>query len=184
MATLTPSLSNFVLSWDTKWLLTQNKTTPNCFFFFLSLKKTETNLSFYCQELSCWDAPSNPPSASLPKNPAPPPPPIHFYCCHLLFVLHGFWLYPGGGGWGGGRIQHWLLILKHKLHTWVHQRGGKKNLPSEDLFIKFAVRSCQPFHVRSQFSVWGTTKEWIQARVHHSVISTTSHHCTLLISYK
>lgn len=26
----------------------------------------------------------------------PHPPPTPFYCCHLLFALHGFWLYPRG----------------------------------------------------------------------------------------
>lgn len=55
-------------------------------------------------------------------------------------------------------------------------KGRKNYLPSEDLLIKFAVRSCQPFHVRSQFSAWGYTKEWIQAKECHSVMSITSRH--------
>lgn len=97
---------------DTEW----NNTRLFLFFYYYFWRKLTQTSVFTARnslQLSCWDG--------SPEKPSPPP--LHFYCCHLLFALHGFWLYPRGGG---GRIQHWLLILKHKLHTWGHQRGGKK----------------------------------------------------------
>lgn len=76
-----------------------------------------------------------------------------------------------------------ILHVAQSSHTNTHaqtcmcrrggERGGEKNLPLEDLFIKCAVKSCQAFHIRAHFPASGYLKERIQTRGRHNAISTT-----------
>lgn len=69
---------------------------------------------------------------------------------------------------------HLALSSYTKTHIYTcmfaQRRKGKKDVPSEDLFIKCAVKSCQPFDVRANFQAPGDSKERIQTRAGYNII--------------
>lgn len=149
----------------------KNDTKP--IFGAIILFPADSDFSLHCQELispsllllltvllSICLLASTPPS--LPLN----------YCCHLSFALHGFWLQPRGNFTCSTEFTY--KHTRTNMHVQKGRRkGGEKNLPLEDLFIKCAVKSCQAFHIRAHFPASGYLKERIQTWGRHNAISTT-----------
>lgn len=82
-----------------------------------------------------------------------------------------------------GAILH--LVLSSHTYTCMHaHKGEKKNLPSEDLFIKCAVKSCQAFHVRAHFPAPGYPKEKDSNKNRPQCNLHNFHHCILFMFYK
>lgn len=166
-----------VLCWDRSWLLLMQtsfiqthlkmhtqacKGTQMHLFLHLSYRKwTAPTHSSFRNKFGCYWLKSTLPRTHFPSLPLTDCPTLHlspclhnsppssslrlFYCCHLLFALHGFWLQPRGNFASSTEFTY-----KH-IHacTWGEK---KKYMPSEDLFIKCAVKSCQAFHIRAHFS--------------------------------
>lgn len=103
-------------------------------------------------------------SVSEPPPPVPTPTIVAISCllCMDFDCTQGVILHPAPSSHTNTQI------------TYIHaQKGRKKYLPSEDLLIKCAVKSCQAFHVRAQFPARGSAKERTQTRVGYNVICTT-----------